>query len=322
MEQNSYIDVYAKTLLNEAKGRIRQNRMELSGEKEQETDRKMLEVIKELCIKNRSQLDKEDKYILKVLPSSSEEETERIICTLILYYAALYNDNVSLLNELLEKEYNFGYKRYSLNLFALDRRISSQFDKSLYFNLLDNQSSLFYSFYYSLSNNNIDRTDEECINSFCSILNKDPKVAFSKTKNFRHENTIHNLLTKKTLTYFGEEVILNATEEQKTNIISMVGFNILSEDELNRIIKLMKFHNFSLYLYCSWNEILKEFSDEELIKINEHEENLFRKYYDFETMKSDFDKIRKEINGVLKQDEENSNNRKKKILNFFKSKQK
>lgn len=320
MQQNNYRDVYAKTLLNEIKSRIRQNRMKLFGEKEQETDIKMLEVIKDLCVKSKSELDNQNEYILKVLPSSSEEETERIICTLMLYYAALYNDNVSLLNELLEKGYRFGNKRYELKLFALDKRISSQFNKDLYFDLLDNQSLLFHTFYYSLNDSSIDVTDEESINSFCSILNKDPKVAFSEEKNFSGENTIHNLLTKGTLAYFGEEIILNATEKQKRNIISWISFSKLSSDEIIRIINLMRYHDFSLRLFYSPKEILKEFTDDELIRINGYEENLFYKYYSFETGEIDFDKIRKEIKVVpIQVQEVKKRNAKKKLLNLFRN---
>ena len=44
-------DIYSKTLLNDIKSRIIQNRMKLEGNKEKKTDAKMIEVIKDLCKK-------------------------------------------------------------------------------------------------------------------------------------------------------------------------------------------------------------------------------------------------------------------------------
>ncbi len=313
MGQNGYMDVYAKTLLNEIKSRIRRNRVKLSGENERETDIKMVEIIKGLCVDNNG------KCISKNLSFRSEEDEERVFCTLMLYYVALYNDNISLLNELLEKGYVFGNKRYDLKLFALDKRISSQFDKKAYFELLDNQSFLFRTFYYSLDSS-ADVTDEESINSFCSILNKDPKVAFSEEKNFKDENTIYALLTKETLAYFGEEVILNATEKQKKDIISSVPLHMLDSAEIIRIINLMRDHNLSLRLGRLSKEILKEFSDDELIKINGHKEDLLRKYYDFDTGEIDFESIRKIITAPSVQLQETKTNKKKILCLFRKNK--
>ena len=40
-------DIYSKTLLNDIKSRIIQNRMKLEGNKEKKTDAKMIEVIKD-----------------------------------------------------------------------------------------------------------------------------------------------------------------------------------------------------------------------------------------------------------------------------------
>ena len=66
MEEIKYIDVYAKTLLNEVKDRVRQNRIIISGEKEKETDKKMIEVIKDtVCFKYND--NDQEKYFLNWL---------------------------------------------------------------------------------------------------------------------------------------------------------------------------------------------------------------------------------------------------------------
>lgn len=297
MENNVYKEIYAKTLLNEIKNRVTQNGMKLKGENE--VDKQMIEVIKDLCVKTK------DDYQVKVLPVNSKEDNERIICTLIEYYAALYNDNVKLLNELLDNGYNFGNKRYDLNIFALDKRISNNFDKELYFKLLKNQTSVFKNFYNSLYDEKINIKDEDAIKSFCNILNRDNNVAFCKEEGYFRGERIHNILTKKSIAYFGEDIIINASEKQKRNIISKV--DDCSKEEINRIIKLMQEHNYDTYSTLDWKETLKQFTDEELIKINAHEESLFYKHYNHQLHKVDYDKIRDDINVIQK----------KKTKNFF-----
>ena len=302
-----YKDIYSKTLLNDIKSRIIQNRMKLEGNKEKKTDAKMIEVIKDLCIGDKIKISNSEKCIL-ILQTSSEEETERIFCTLMLYYAALYNDNIELLNKLLNRGYFFGNKRYELDLFALDKRISSKFNEELYFDLLEKQSPLFENFYYSLGDN-INVTDEESITDFCSILNKDPNVACFKS-GIRKE-----LLTKRSIAYFGQDTILNATDEQKKNIISDdISLRHITSDELERIINLMKNKTFTKLGY-KWHETLQAFSNEEILKINAQEENLFRKYFDVNTVKIDYDGIRKEINPQSQKAKKTSI--KKKILTLF-----
>ena len=64
-----------------------------------------------------------------------------------------------------------------------------------------------------------------------------------------------------------------------------------------------------------WHETLQVFSNEEILKINAQEENLFRKYFDVNTVKIDYDGIRKEINPQSQKAKKTSI--KKKILTLF-----
>ena len=65
MENYTYLDIYAKTYLNEIKNQIKWNKIDLSGDKEIETDEYMVEVIKSLCIKPRHNLNRYNKRINK-----------------------------------------------------------------------------------------------------------------------------------------------------------------------------------------------------------------------------------------------------------------
>ena len=129
MLNKDYEKVYARTFLNEVKSQVRQNNMKIEGDKEKEVDLKLEEVIKDLSFEDKGNVTQ---YIVKSLLSTNKEETERILSTLIVYYAALYNDNVDLLMELLNNEFDFGYRRHALNIGVLDKRISSKFERSFF----------------------------------------------------------------------------------------------------------------------------------------------------------------------------------------------
>ena len=328
MDNYTYLDVYAKTYLNEIKERIKQNQITLSGERETETDEYMVEIIKSLCIKPRYNLDDKEKFVLRLLPTDSKEDTERIFITLMLYYTAVYNENIELLNKLLEAGFRFGYRSSNLDLFVLDKRISSQFNTNFYINLIKEQISLFKEFYLSLKDNepiykssNPDNPVEELsidevIQKFANILKQNPNIAISKNKYYRNKPyEFSRLLTKKSINYFDEDIILNATEEQKQNIISHSKYMYLSKQSIARLTTLMIDSNFSIDIEDHWNEVLEELSDYELIKINELDKNIFRDvhldishqiYNDKKNIKNTpelfIQKVREELNKRLKKE--------------------
>jgi len=291
MENYTYLDIYAKTYLNEIKNQIKWNKIDLSGDKEIETDEYMVEVIKSLCIKPRHNLDDKEKFVLRLLPTDSKEDTERIFITLMLYYTAVYNENIELLNKLLEAGFSFGYKSSNLDLFVLDKRISSQFNTNFYINLIKEQISLFKEFYLSLKENdpiykssNSDNpveelSNDEVIQKFANILKQNPNIALSKELQGLSRNNQYiysRLLTKNSINYFDEDIILNATEDQKQNIISKAKYMYLTKQSLARLTTLMMDSNFSIDIEDHWNEVLEELSDYELNKINELDKDIFR----------------------------------------------
>lgn len=314
MDFFDYKDIYAKNFLNEIKTKIRENQMKLSGDKEKETDKKMVQVIK-------GQSDN----LLRGMTINSSEETERIMCTLMLYYTALYNDNLDVLNKLLEHGYSFGTNRNNLNLFALDKRITSRFNLEQYCELLDKQSIIFENFYNSLTEQKIETelTEDEIINIFCRILNKNSEVAYIEKgiRYYYYSYPLHEkLLTKKSIIYFDEDVIVNATEKQKKNIIVELNRSsiTLTKESLSRLNFLMTNHNFSTDMDYSWDQGLKELTDEELIKINGFEENLFNKHYVSSSFGANLHAIRAEINKEETTSNSKEDNPKKRGLNIFK----
>ena len=347
MDNYTYLDVYAKTYLNEIKERIKQNQITLSGERETETDEYMVEVIKSLCIKPRHNLDDKEKFVLRLLPTDSKEDTERIFITLMLYYTAVYNENIELLNKFLEAGFSFGYRSSNLDLFVLDKRISSQFNTNFYINLIKEQISLFKEFYLSLKDNEPiykssdpdnpveELSIDEVIQKFANILKQNPNVAISKNKYYRNKPyEFSRLLTKTSINYFDEDIILNASEEQKQNIINHAEFSMfLTKQSVARLTTLMIDSNFSIDIEDHWNEVLEELSDYELIKINELDKDIFRDvhldishqiYIEKKNIKNTpelfIQKVREELNKRLKKEKVQvltSTSPKKRLLQRF-----
>lgn len=295
MEDIGYIDIYAKNLLQEVKCRIRQNRISICGDKEKEIDIKMIEIIKDLCKVNKINSNFYSTY--KLIPTNNEDESNRVMCTLVLYYTAMYNDNLDLLNNLLDEGYVFGGRPYELNLFTLVSELSSEFKKDDYINLLKEQSQIFRRFYYSLDENNLE-DEKDIIKAFKNIIEKNRNITLIEGRN-GYRDTFTDLLTKDSIKLFGEDLILNASIKQKQNIISF-SREISRWDEVNklRLLNLMKNFNYEAHsIFLLKEELFNNFSDEEILKIEEIIGENSPDYYDRDKHKIKVDKIKEKLNG-------------------------
>lgn len=270
----SYLEIYAKDLLKEIKIYVKKNGIKLK--KEKKTDKKMLEVIKSLCKDNNDETNSKSIMPLVLIPLKTEEDAERVKCTLILFYTALYTDNLNLLNKLYDDEYDFGNTKNHLDLYIFDKRLSNWFEEEEFVKLIESKIELIRNFYDSLLlYKNIKMDEDECIKEFATILKENPNVADIKKGYFEQRIIMHRVITKKTIKYFGSRFLLDITYEQKKNIIDNI-YETLNEQEIERIKYLLKDPNFSLGWYTSTKEILKNFTNEELKMINENERDLFR----------------------------------------------
>ena len=309
-----YIEIYAKELLNEIKNRVKQNNIKLINE--EETDKKMVEIIKDLCNGKYATSSDKEHIQFSIVPNGTEEDTERVICTLILYYTAMYFDNLKLLNKLLEKGYNFGHVRYELDLFVLDKRITNSFDEEQYNDLLTNKYPLLKTFYESLKyDKSTEKTDDEYIKIFSEILKTNPKIADKKEDSF-YERLMKSLITKRTIDTFGKDMILSSPYEQRDEIINPWGNYkpTVTEEERERLINLMVNHDFSMDTSFRWHEICTNLSDEEILEIEKYQDKYdINLYYECRKKESyrdvDFDLIKK----VLKKEN-------KKTKRYFKHK--
>lgn len=293
-ENMSFVDAYSKKLLQDIKSMVKQNRINLEEDKEKKVDPKMVEIIENLCTLKKDNTN-DINSIYKLMPTDNKNESDRILSTLVLYYTALYEDNLPLLNRLLEEEFSFGNKPYDLKAFALVKEISSEFDEDEYIRLLKKQSNVFKDFYFSLNRDDLS-SEKRLIKRFKNILEEDEDVALDDN-GYQKNAYIRNLLTKQSIQLFGENIILNSSRGQKKHIISCAK-SIMDWKDVNvmRLINLMKNNDYEAKRFLSLSDVLFDnLSDDELIRAEEFES--FLDFDDFDDHIIDYDRIKRKING-------------------------
>ena len=270
MLNEDYEKVFVKTVLNEfineIKILVRQNKMKIDGDKEKEVDLKLEEVIRELFFENSFNVTK---YMARIMFPNNNDEIERVISTLTVYYAALYNDNVDLLKELLDKKFYFNSRRYKLNISVLDKRLSSKFERDDYIKLVKCQSDSFNRFYHGLSNVNRKTDDEFYIDKFSNIMKKALPSLDSEVMKTPFDE-VESINIVKALEYFDEEAILNTSKSQREFIIneSYMYLKDMNLNDVNRVNNFLRNTNINLAL-SQLIKLLPNFTDEEILKIDE-----------------------------------------------------
>ena len=270
MLNEDYEKVFVKTVLNEfineIKILVRQNKMKIEGDKEKEVDLKLEEVIRELFFENSFNVTK---YMARIMFPNNNDEIERVISTLTVYYAALYNDNVDLLKELLDKKFYFNSRRYKLNISVLDKRLSSKFEKDDYIKLVKCQSDSFNRFYHGLSNVNRKTDDEFYIDKFSNIMKKALPSLDSEVMKTPFDE-VESINIVKALEYFDEEAILNTSKSQREFIIneSYMYLKDMNLNDVNRVNNFLRNTNIKLALF-QLIRLLPNFTDDEILKIDE-----------------------------------------------------
>ena len=150
--KNDFIDIYILKTLNEIKGTIKCN-IKLDKEKEEEVDKKMAIILTDLINANFKNLQKDPNgnLIYTLLPIVDKEENKKIRLSLVLYYTALYYDNVDLLRDLLKEKIGFE-GNWHINLQYLDKSISSKFERKKYIEMIKTCGYIFRNFAKSIEN--------------------------------------------------------------------------------------------------------------------------------------------------------------------------
>lgn len=261
-----FLNILSKSILTKAKESIRKNMIILEGQQEQNADKKVLEVIKSIVNSKKENIE--------------NKLSTHLMNSLILQYTAIYNDNLELLDELLNNNFDwrltFDYMA-SKKLFVLDKRITRNFEINEYIKILENSLKTIYYFYKSLYNqrNNNEINKDEIINKFCNIIKKQ----YNSINQRKKENEI-NYLNTTTLINFTEEEIINLTETQKKML------HKTKNDIPNReiIVKLIKNYNFSKDIGY-YSQFEKYFTLEEISNLTDTDIEQYTIVLDYRTRK-------------------------------------
>lgn len=271
INKNEFIDIYILKTLNEIKRDVKWE-IDLDKEKEEDVDRKMSLVLKDLINANfkNLQMDPKGNLIYTFLPIVDEQENKKVRMSLALYYTALYYDNVELLQDLLKENINFK-RDYTINLQYLDKTISSKFERKKYVEMIKICGDIFRNFVVSIKNLS-DEEREKYIQRFVKLMNIKFELIrnsiLSRATNYYDRNQYELIFNKNNLDTFTDETYIKATKEQ-LNFINSCESNCYKKETCERLNNLMQTRNFSNYLY-NLDLMMSLYTDEQIETLDHH----------------------------------------------------
>ena len=213
LNKDDLINVYILNTLNEIKKTVKEN-IKLDKDREDVTDKKMMAVLTDLINANFKNLQRDinGNIIYTFLPILDEKENEKVRSSLILYYVALYYDNVVLLQDLIRAGIKFNTGYYNFNLCYLDKSISSKFDRKEYIRLLNECGFVFTTFHKSLED--LSPVEREKYILRLKKLIKIKHEMLTKIYKKDYNSPITGVFTKNRLDAFSDETYICASIEQ------------------------------------------------------------------------------------------------------------
>ena len=221
-------------------------------------------VLKDLINSNFKNLQQDLKgnMIYTLLPIVDELENEKIRLSLVLYYTALYYDNVDLLHELLKADVRFEYNCY-IALQYLDKTISSKFETKDYVEKVKIFGYIFKNFVKSIEN--LSEEQREIYSKrFATLFNLKYQDVCDATKEYRGYpvEPLGKLFVKNSLDTFDDNAYRNADNKQ-LELIDFCGSITHNKETCARLNNLISCTNFSNQL-CDFDLMMKLYTDEEL----------------------------------------------------------
>ncbi len=256
LTQDEKVKEYTLSILTNIKNYIK-NYINVDKIKEAEIDIKMENVIIYAIAKNDSSF-------------------EELLNNLTMYYVAIYYDNLSLYNKMVQKDINF--KKYSnpLAVYLLDSSITSKFAEDEYIEIVKYWDLQFLSFYQTIKDlPTLER--EKYIERVAAILKKLQPKARKYLEDYKTRTGVENisfnellfntgLLSKNTLDSFSDITYFEATLNQ-LELMSYIGEKNYSNIVLSKLNHLIQTTEF-FHLYSDYELMFRLFSDEELLNIS------------------------------------------------------
>ena len=296
MIRDEFLITYIQNTLNEIKSYVKQV-IVLEPSKEEVADKKMSIVLRELIDANfkNVNVDGYSNLVHTLLPLTDSKENDKIRRTFILYYTGLYFDNINLLNKMLKEEIDFGYQLHALNLFYLDKNISSRFEEEEYIRIIKDSGRLFKNF--NLTTKDLSKEEKELYVTRVVNILEERKEDLVIKKGYNYD--IYNIFTKDVLDIFEDASYYYATTEQLQMISKQATrFDNKREDAIRRLNDLVQTTAFKEY-FINNDLMFSLFTDDELQGMDYWVSSYFNRFsYTPEILNKAMDLFKKNRNAI------------------------
>lgn len=261
--KSDFIDVYVFKTINEIKNSVSRN-IKLDPKREKETDERMAEILRDLINANFKNLQMNPKgdLLYTFLPIVDKQENEKVRLSFVLYYTALYYDNVELLQLMLKEDINFVQSCWQYNLAYLDKSISSKFDSKDYVAYIKRFGYVFMSFAKTIENLPEERR-EAYIAKFSSLFKVKYEEMIEAANEYRGWNSpLEYLFVKGNLDTFEYNTYRYADPKQ-LELISFCNGRKYNEETTKRLNHLIQNTSYSNKLH-DFDLMMKLYTNEEL----------------------------------------------------------
>ena len=233
---------------------LRLNNHQLTDEQKEKYDSKLEEIIKE-----DFEYDEADFRVISGESSLGKIGDKCLPIALKLY--AIVEDNLETKEDLEKAGFLFYTSGSKMNLFALEKKLSSRFSREEYVRLMTEQIHVVKRFYNSLHFYN-EEEQEQLLNDFAEILHNNIEYALYPNAKETGFNTYNNILTARNMTAFGKEFLMGLNDQQKT-VIDSLNFR-LEEEHLKKIKELLTKYPHKVFNIELRGSILDNFTVDEI----------------------------------------------------------
>lgn len=232
-----------------------------------------LEVQRKINIQKNKEVST-DQEVLKII-NNLKDYNNSTKCYLIKMYAAIYFDNLSLLEYLEKNNFSLGTYPNNIAIYLLDNSLTKYFTKESYLDYLIQYKPYFQGFFLSLKNIDYSLKDYY-IKRFIYLTITNQK----KLQNLNNDNNllVSNIFNLNSLNTFSDEAYQKATPLQLGHIFNFL-INTPDEKTKTRLNNLIITSNFNTHFH-DYNLMFSLFDDEELKEISPSVEYYFLKAKD------------------------------------------
>ena len=232
-----------------------------------------LEVQRKINIQKNKEVST-DQEVLKII-NNLKDYNNSTKCYLIKMYAAIYFDNLSLLEYLEKNNFSLGTYPNNIAIYLLDNSLTKYFTKESYLDYLIQYKPYFQGFFLSLKDIDYSLKDYYIKRFIYLSITIKKKLISIKDNNGL---IVSNIFNKISLDTFSDEAYQKATPLQLGHIFNFL-INTPDEKTKTRLNNLIITSNFNTHFH-DYNLMFSLFDDEELKEISPSVEYYFLKAKD------------------------------------------